>query len=512
MPRTVSSQTGTIFSFEAAEWTHPNGHPRCKHCGDEESTDGMCRELAKAAHAIQERRWIDGLAISIENAVGSYREWRDKDGETGRTRLRHAYGYVRGSLGIDGDHVDVFLGPLATTDKIKGTTVYAIQTESKPEFRELDEQKVMVGFRSLTEARAAFLGHYNDRRFLRQIDALSWADFKEQVPSTLHGGGMVRGVIVDRHMTKAVGRRLWFRKAHIKQFTRQGPSGPVEVKEHDDKRMGAQPKAPAAPRPPAAAPAPAARMMRFGASPGGAGAGAAPTPPPQPAANLATGMRPGAINQSIGPVAAGLGPAYYKALGEHIASYQPVKDACEAQLRQLFPGLPICGRLKGTQQLHDKLANKYEPQGKGMEAVEDIAGTRVHLEKVEDIKLAVARVKRAFTVRSEDDYISRPKGGYRSYHLIVEVQGKPVELQLRTKRMTVWADYAHDTVYKSHGQQAPPEATTYRAQMSQYFAARDEGREDVPPPECPEPVKTAIGCMDDPEQPHAPLGREEAAA
>ena len=28
--------------FKAAEWTHPNGHPRCILCGDEERTDGQC--------------------------------------------------------------------------------------------------------------------------------------------------------------------------------------------------------------------------------------------------------------------------------------------------------------------------------------------------------------------------------------------------------------------------------------------------------------------------------------
>ena len=29
-------------TFQAAEWTHPNGHPRCKVCGDKERTGGMC--------------------------------------------------------------------------------------------------------------------------------------------------------------------------------------------------------------------------------------------------------------------------------------------------------------------------------------------------------------------------------------------------------------------------------------------------------------------------------------
>jgi hypothetical protein len=28
--------------FEPAKWTHPNGHPRCHYCGDEERIDGKC--------------------------------------------------------------------------------------------------------------------------------------------------------------------------------------------------------------------------------------------------------------------------------------------------------------------------------------------------------------------------------------------------------------------------------------------------------------------------------------
>lgn len=32
--------------FKAAEWTHPNGHPRCLTCGDEEPTSGTCAGAA----------------------------------------------------------------------------------------------------------------------------------------------------------------------------------------------------------------------------------------------------------------------------------------------------------------------------------------------------------------------------------------------------------------------------------------------------------------------------------
>ena len=31
--------------FKAAEWTHPNGHPRCIHCGDEERVDAKEKQL-----------------------------------------------------------------------------------------------------------------------------------------------------------------------------------------------------------------------------------------------------------------------------------------------------------------------------------------------------------------------------------------------------------------------------------------------------------------------------------
>jgi hypothetical protein len=37
------AKTATFpHKFAAAEWTHPNGHPRCKNCGQEERIGGMC--------------------------------------------------------------------------------------------------------------------------------------------------------------------------------------------------------------------------------------------------------------------------------------------------------------------------------------------------------------------------------------------------------------------------------------------------------------------------------------
>lgn len=38
---------GKLHKFKPAKWTHPNGHPRCLLCGDEEPIGGVCNSKAK---------------------------------------------------------------------------------------------------------------------------------------------------------------------------------------------------------------------------------------------------------------------------------------------------------------------------------------------------------------------------------------------------------------------------------------------------------------------------------
>lgn len=93
---------------------------------------------------------IGGLDISIENPAGTRRnpEWPP---------LEHAYGYVRGSKGADGDHVDVFLGDQATDTS---RPVYVIDQVN--EDRSFDEHKVVMGFTTAKDAKAAYLANYED--------------------------------------------------------------------------------------------------------------------------------------------------------------------------------------------------------------------------------------------------------------------------------------------------------------------------------------------------------------
>lgn len=92
---------------------------------------------------------VAGLDVSIENPAGSKRrpEW---------PTLKQHYGYVKGSVGMDKDHLDVFVKP-GTPEDWKGT-VYVVN-QKKDDGRP-DEHKAMVGFDSREAARAAYLENY----------------------------------------------------------------------------------------------------------------------------------------------------------------------------------------------------------------------------------------------------------------------------------------------------------------------------------------------------------------
>ena len=92
--------------------------------------------------------------------------------------------------------------------------------------------------------------------------------------------------------------------------------------------------------------------------------------------------------------------------------------------------------------------------------VQDVAGIRIICNYLDDIYYLRSLLTRneSFQVIQEVDYINTPKpSGYRSMHLIVEVpivisEGTvhlPVEIQLRTIAMDMWASLEHELRYKS---------------------------------------------------------------
>ena len=86
--------------------------------------------------------------------------------------------------------------------------------------------------------------------------------------------------------------------------------------------------------------------------------------------------------------------------------------------------------------------------------VYDAAGVRVVTSFLEDIEVIAKRLKEAsgLKVVSEKNYITAPKAnGYRSYHIIFEVQTQKkvyIEVQIRTAAMDTWAAADHRIQYK----------------------------------------------------------------
>jgi inorganic pyrophosphatase len=142
--------------------------------------------LEKSSRELQDRIDFQGLSIAIENRKGTVRHWYDPaSGEHGTTKMKYPYGYVQGTLGLDNDAVDVFVGENKTSTK-----VFVITQMTRPEFRKIDEQKVMLGFDNAKSAKAAYLQHFNDPRFFGDMQELTLDQFKEKLKT--HRGELIK--------------------------------------------------------------------------------------------------------------------------------------------------------------------------------------------------------------------------------------------------------------------------------------------------------------------------------
>lgn len=127
-----------------------------------------------------------GLTISVENEAGDVRRGIGHDGEWA-TRLPYAYGYVNGSMGVDGDQVDVYLGP----DLETSGAVYIVHQRRYGAWDQYDEDKCMLGFLSEDAAREAYLLCYDDPRFLGPITAMPVDTFVDKVLGTKNAPKML---------------------------------------------------------------------------------------------------------------------------------------------------------------------------------------------------------------------------------------------------------------------------------------------------------------------------------
>lgn len=122
---------------------------------------------------------LDGYNITIENPKGSVRRGTDSKGNAWENTLNNDYGYIRGTEGVDGDHIDVYL-----SDNPTEGNVFVID-QVNPGTREFDEHKVMYGFNSAEEAREAYLANFSEGwNGLGNITEVSKDEFKKWIESS----------------------------------------------------------------------------------------------------------------------------------------------------------------------------------------------------------------------------------------------------------------------------------------------------------------------------------------
>lgn len=122
----------------------------------------------------------------------------------------------------------------------------------------------------------------------------------------------------------------------------------------------------------------------------------------------------------------------------------------------------IDGRMKDPQSLMGKIQKKGLDRSVNTikKNIFDIAGLRVVTNYIDDIYTVKKLLSQQDDVEviKRKDYIKKPKeSGYRSLHLVVkvpvfkahDVETVPVEIQIRTIGMDMWASLEHELRYKT---------------------------------------------------------------
>ncbi|MBI9113164.1 hypothetical protein, partial [Maridesulfovibrio ferrireducens] len=119
-----------------------------------------------------------GMDIAIENPVGSERSGTDESGEPWSITMQSHYGYIKGTIGKDKDHLDIFLKEGAEASDIESRPIYVVdQINDDGSF---DEHKILAGFDSEQEAQEGYLSNYADGwQGIGAITEMNPADFKK---------------------------------------------------------------------------------------------------------------------------------------------------------------------------------------------------------------------------------------------------------------------------------------------------------------------------------------------
>ena len=124
-----------------------------------------------------------GYDYTVETPKGVTRSGKDEQGKPWSVTMNDTYGYILGKIGVDGDHIDMFINDAADLDSFDGN-VYVVD-QVNPETGEFDEHKVMYGYPSEEAATEAYLANYSKGwKGLGKVTSVTKATFDKWLESS----------------------------------------------------------------------------------------------------------------------------------------------------------------------------------------------------------------------------------------------------------------------------------------------------------------------------------------
>lgn len=124
-----------------------------------------------------------GYDYTVETPKGVTRSGKDEQGKPWSVIMHDTYGYILGKIGVDGDHIDMFINDAADLDTFDGN-VYVVD-QVNPETGEFDEHKVMYGYPSEEAATEAYLANYSKGwKGLGKVTSVTKATFDKWLESS----------------------------------------------------------------------------------------------------------------------------------------------------------------------------------------------------------------------------------------------------------------------------------------------------------------------------------------
>ncbi len=156
-----------------------------------------------------------------------------------------------------------------------------------------------------------------------------------------------------------------------------------------------------------------------------------------------------------------LEPQTYEELKRLLAETRTRRDGFVREVMEQLEGLMkthgIEGKISGRPKHIFSIYKKMQRKNVGFDEIYDVSAVRIIVDEIKDCYAVLGLVHGLWApIPGEfDDYIARPKeNGYQSLHTaVVGPQGKPVEIQIRTREMHHFGEYgvAAHWAYKEGG-------------------------------------------------------------